>query len=441
MIVQGECEKCEDRGDHHGLDCIVRRFIFNKYEETTRPSRAEVMEAAVLAVVEFMKRDNNSGMSCEIIPFEKPKGRKMLPANQDAQQLQAQAKADLSLIMEKVLLAGDLSKMEPKDRITYYLKTCESLGMNFLTKPFDLITLNGKMVLYPNRSGTDQLRKIGNVDIQVIDKHFDKDTGSYVVTARAKLPSGRADEDMGVVYCAGLKGNDMANAQLKAMTKAKRRVTLSIMGLGWVDESEVSSIKNAKTHKLDLETGNVIDDEPKQKSVVAQPQVGGDEPQVLPPENQPEPEAAAMCCGREMMISKYEDRQTGEFPLYCPSCKAKKFKEKKTQPSLPKEFNSPEKISLKGLFGIAKSKGLASKEAVKDWIENTFSGMEGSTIDFKKGWSITELTEEELNYVCAKMNKISPGHVIAEAEKAGTILPLENSASDHDVPWAKYRSK
>src|SRR6185312_5300804 len=169
------------------------------------------------------------------------------------------ANINVDHMMEKVLLAGDLSKMDPKDRISYYLRTCESMGMNPMTKPFDLITLNGKMILYPNRSGTDQLRRIGNVDTQIIDKGFNKETGCYVVTARAKLPSGRTDEDMGIVYCEGLKGDQLANAQLKAMTKAKRRVTLSIMGLGWIDESEVGSVKEAKLHKMDLDTGAVID--------------------------------------------------------------------------------------------------------------------------------------------------------------------------------------
>lgn len=187
---------------------------------------------------------------------------------------------DVNQVMEKVLLAGDLAKMEPRDRINYYMRTCESLGVNPMTKPFDLITLNGKMVLYPNRSGTDQLRKIGSVDIQIIKQAFDKDTGCYEVTARAKLPNGRTDEDMGIVPCGHLKGDALANAKLKAVTKAKRRVTLSIMGLGWVDESEVSSIKDAKLHKMDLETGTVIDvthsTDHSTKPNTAQPQAPGD---------------------------------------------------------------------------------------------------------------------------------------------------------------------
>ena len=43
---------------------------------------------------------------------------------------------------------------------------------------------------------------------------------------------------MGVVSIAGLKGEALANAMMKAETKAKRRATLSICGLGWMDEVE-----------------------------------------------------------------------------------------------------------------------------------------------------------------------------------------------------------
>ena len=30
------------------------------------------------------------------------------------------------------------------------------------------------------------------------------------------------------------------------------------------------------------------------------------------------------CCGKPMMVSKFPDRETGEFPFYCITCKAKK---------------------------------------------------------------------------------------------------------------------
>ena len=43
-----------------------------------------------------------------------------------------------------------------------------------------------------------------------------------------------------MAFSEALKGEVRANAILKAVTKAKRRATLSICGLGWLDESEVA---------------------------------------------------------------------------------------------------------------------------------------------------------------------------------------------------------
>jgi len=46
---------------------------------------------------------------------------------------------------------------------------------------------------------------------------------------------------------------------MKAETKAKRRVTLSLAGLGWLDETEISDIPDHATEqvKVDHETGEI----------------------------------------------------------------------------------------------------------------------------------------------------------------------------------------
>jgi hypothetical protein len=51
---------------------------------------------------------------------------------------------------------------------------------------------------------------------------------------------------MGAVAIAGLKGEALANALMKAETKAKRRVTLSISGLGMLDETEAEDLPGAQ---------------------------------------------------------------------------------------------------------------------------------------------------------------------------------------------------
>lgn len=147
-------------------------------------------------------------------------------------------------IMENVLLGGDLSKLTPAQRVSYYQRVCESLNLNPLTKPFGYITLNGKLVLYALKDAAEQLRSSRKVSITQLEKQFNDDL--YIVTAYALTPDGRTDASTGVVTIGNLKGDAKANALMKAETKAKRRVTLSICGMGFLDESEISSIPDAR---------------------------------------------------------------------------------------------------------------------------------------------------------------------------------------------------
>lgn len=143
--------------------------------------------------------------------------------------------------LEQVLLGGNLAQLSAGERLQYYKAVCESVGLNPLTKPFEYITLNGKLTLYAKKDCTDQLRSIHNVSIQIVGREVVE--GTYVVTARATMPNGRQDESIGAVPLEGLKGETRSNALMKGETKAKRRVTLSICGLGMLDETEVDSIE------------------------------------------------------------------------------------------------------------------------------------------------------------------------------------------------------
>jgi hypothetical protein len=49
-----------------------------------------------------------------------------------------------------------------------------------------------------------------------------------------------------------LKGDALANALTKSETKAKRRVTLSIAGLGWLDETELETIQHQNITSNDV---------------------------------------------------------------------------------------------------------------------------------------------------------------------------------------------
>lgn len=158
-------------------------------------------------------------------------------------------KADQASKYELALVSGDLSQLSANERLSLYTKTCESLKLNPLTKPFEFINLNGKLTFYAKRDCTDQLRKNNSVSVRIVSREQVGDL--YVVTAQATMPDGRTDESIGAVAMANLKGDAQANAMMKCETKAKRRVTLSICGLGIMDESELETVKGAKTIPFD----------------------------------------------------------------------------------------------------------------------------------------------------------------------------------------------
>lgn len=146
--------------------------------------------------------------------------------------------------LEQVLISGNLAQLSPEDRVTYYKQVCESLNLNPLTRPFDYLQLSGKLTLYAKRDAADQLRKLHGVSIDKPDITFADGLVTVVVTARDA--QGRTDTDLGAVAIDNLKGEARANAIMKCITKAKRRVTLAICGLGWLDETEIDSIPGAK---------------------------------------------------------------------------------------------------------------------------------------------------------------------------------------------------
>jgi hypothetical protein len=160
-------------------------------------------------------------------------------------------------VIERVVIVGDLKELTPSQRVDYYRKVCESVGLNPLTKPFDYLNLQGRLTLYARKDATDQLRRIHKVSTIIVSR--DRVDDVYVVTARATMADGRTDESIGAVNIAGLKGDALANALMKAETKAKRRVTLSICGLGWLDETEIETIPGAGRIQVDTRTGEIAE--------------------------------------------------------------------------------------------------------------------------------------------------------------------------------------
>lgn len=188
----------------------------------------------------------------------------------------------MAATMQRIVLGDNLAALQPDEKMDYYSGVCRSLRLNPLTKPFQYLELKAdgggtKLVLYATKSCTDQLRMKYGITVNIVDKRTE--SGLYIVTAQAKTPDGRCDEDCGAVaiekedgqwktaqggkrFFEGngkikpLAGDALANAMMKCVTKAKRRVTLSICGLGMLDESEIDTIVGARKVPEDGDNGD-----------------------------------------------------------------------------------------------------------------------------------------------------------------------------------------
>jgi len=148
--------------------------------------------------------------------------------------------------IQQALVDGHLAELDDGKRLEFYKSVCMALELEWTTKPFAFIQLGKELSLYALKCCTDQLREGRGISLVITGaKTFQ---GLHVARVRATTLSGRTDESLGAVpvfdYQGNeLHGNDLANAMMWAETKAKRRVTLAICGLGILDESEVRAIQ------------------------------------------------------------------------------------------------------------------------------------------------------------------------------------------------------
>lgn len=176
---------------------------------------------------------------------------------------------DILAAISKVVTQGNLAALSEAQRLQYYTAFCESVGLNPITRPIEFIELGSgkekKLTLYANKSCTEQLRQIHGISCDKVEHK--KEDGLYFVTAHVVDKTGRVDTATAVIPFVEpptlktwntqkgaydfkqnpnvgkpIQPNDLAILIMKTETKAKRRATLSISGLGILDETEIESI-------------------------------------------------------------------------------------------------------------------------------------------------------------------------------------------------------
>lgn len=167
-------------------------------------------------------------------------------------------------IIESIVTKGDLSGLNQVQKVAYYNYRCKQIGLDPSAKPFDLLNLSGKQVLYANAGATQQLCNLHRLSTQITGRERVDDI--YIVSVRVTGADGRVSENQGAVSIANLKGDALANAVLKCTTKAIRRSVLAHCGLGMLDETEVETIPNAV--KVDLNAVQAITQTPAPETIL-----------------------------------------------------------------------------------------------------------------------------------------------------------------------------
>lgn len=143
-------------------------------------------------------------------------------------------------VVESMVLRGDISALTAEERAKFYVQMCGALGISAASQPLAVLRLNGKEVLYVTRGATDQLAAIHRLNRRIVDGPRVIDlAGTKLVLAvcEATHPNGRVETATATVPL-----TDHVNVLMKCETKAKRRATLSILGLGMLDETEIETI-------------------------------------------------------------------------------------------------------------------------------------------------------------------------------------------------------
>jgi hypothetical protein len=140
--------------------------------------------------------------------------------------------------VELALVTGDLSKLTSANRLELINRMCESTGINPITRPFDYLTFQGKLVVYGNKSLAEQLRKRDDVSLEIVRREM-LPGNIYMMEARATLPNGRTQTSAAYLPCPEtMAGTDLCNMLMKLETKVYRRVTLAVCGMGFMDYDE-----------------------------------------------------------------------------------------------------------------------------------------------------------------------------------------------------------
>jgi hypothetical protein len=148
------------------------------------------------------------------------------------------------------LARQDLKPLSPAQLAGYVRDLCRAAGIPPSLMPFQLLsTRDGRLIPYVTAAGAFFLARRNAVSLRIVERQTVD--GVHLVRAEARTPDGRSAEATGGVAIEGLRAQALADAYMKAETKAFRRATLRLCGLAILDETETESVAGAVPVQID----------------------------------------------------------------------------------------------------------------------------------------------------------------------------------------------
>ena len=169
-------------------------------------------------------------------------------------------------VVTSIVLNNNLSGLTKEQQVQYVSYRCHKAGLDVAGHPFDLITnKDGKTVIYANKEAAAQLNQLRSLSPVVSKEEFLMGETIYKVTYKV-TENGRSTEDCGAVGLVkikkGVQGqpdearkmspDEVADAIMKAHTKAKRRAILTHCGIGTNDADEPLIVVDTDQRKEEI---------------------------------------------------------------------------------------------------------------------------------------------------------------------------------------------
>lgn len=192
---------------------------------------------------------------------------------------EAEASGDFQQLMEKDVTlnqeiqdvltkdAGRCDRLNDEQRADYINYLCSKIGIEPTFRPIDLIPTKNGIKPYLNKGAGELIRDKRRISVD--DMEIKEIGNMWLVTCRVRSFDGRCDTDMGVCLKNGTDKSPMNlnDSLMKAVTKAKRRATLSMCGLGAIIEEAHPTEYNGDPEQQQCKSQILLEDESAAKKV------------------------------------------------------------------------------------------------------------------------------------------------------------------------------